>query len=358
VVGLLVAADSASFDPPSLIKQHEEFQKLGLSPGDAAKALNLKKELEEMGLGLSALAPVIEIAKKHGEPQQIIQALSKYGSLIELTEQVGLTKNELESLGQQLQEAEAKLTQLMKPIEAYERAVKLGFTEQELDKLSGLSAKFCGTDEVLKVVEAYTSHADISNETAKAKAELGEIQGKINKLETQYSHLKTVTTMCDNLIQQYKFGLDAISTIFSVAKKYGDPVDVLKSIEVYGKLQALQQELNKLRGNVAERKELLAQLEGKHKEALEQLESLNAAALKVGATVSKVENQLENSKDLQNLMNLINNPASADYEEYGPLVLVLATSLRKWAISYEHKFKLTYSIKNGLESLISELGGN
>ena len=112
-----------------------------------------------------------------------------------------------------------------------------------------------------------------------------------------------------------------------------------------------------MEGKIAERQELLAQLEGKHQEALEHLESLNTTALKVGATVSKVENQLENSKDIQKLINLINNPASVDYDGYGPLVLVVAASLRKWVVNYEHKFKLAYNIKNGLESLISELGG-
>ena len=113
-----------------------------------------------------------------------------------------------------------------------------------------------------------------------------------------------------------------------------------------------------MEGKIAERKELLANLEGKHEEVLEQLESLTAAALKVGAAVSKVENQLENSKYLQKLLNLINNPASADYNEYVPLVLTIAVSLRKWVVTNEHKFKSPYSIKNSLESLISELGGD
>jgi phage shock protein A len=358
MVNLVCAADSASIDLINLIKQYEEFKKLGISPGNAAEALSLKKELEEMGLGLGSLAPVIELAKKHGGPQQMIQALSKFESLGELTEQVDSTRNELESLNQQVVESETKLNQLLKPIEAYQKAVKLGFTEQELEKLSGLAEKYGGIKEVLEAVEAYTSHADISNKTTKAKTELDELRSKISKLETQYAHLKTATTMCDSLIQQYKFGLDAISTMFSVAKKYGEPLDVLKSIEVYGKLQALQQELGKLKGNVAECKELLAQLEGKNQEALNHMDSLNARAMAAGAEVTKVEYKLQESEALHKLFNLINDPSSAGYNEYGPLVVAMVKALLQWVSTHENNFPYPHSMKLALLNLLKELGGD
>lgn len=358
VVDLVLAADSASLDLPDLIKQHEESSKLGLLPGDIAEALNLKKELEEMGLGLGSLTPLVELAGKHGEPQQIIEALSKHESLGELTERVDSTEHELESLDQQVQEAETKLAQLVKPIEAYEKAAKLGFTEQELNTLSGLVEKYGGINEVLKAVEAYTKRADISNKTTKAKVELGEIQGKISKLETQYAHLKTATTMCDTLIQQYKFGLDAIGTIFSIAKQYGEAVDVLKAIEAYGKLQVLKQELSHLEGSISERKELLAQLEGKSEVVLEHFESLNAKAMKVGADVTEVENRLQESKALHKIVSLINHPESASFEEYGTLLAAVVNSILKWVNANEKRLAYSYSIKSGLQSLLKELGGD
>ena len=358
VIDLLFTADTSSLEITALIHQYELLRESSLSPENVSEALSLKEELEKKGVGLDSLVPLVELAKKHGEPQQIIQALSKHESLSELTEQVDSTRHELESLDQQVQEVETKLTQLVKPIEAYEKAAKLGFTEQELNKLSGLVEKYGGINEVLKVVEAYTSHADIASKTTKIKAELGEIQGKISKLETQYAHLKTATIMCDNLIQQYKFGLDAITTIFSVAKNYGEPLDVLKSIEVYGKLQALQQELGKLKGNVAECKELLAQLEGNNQEALNHIESLNARAMTVGAEVSKVEHKLQESKALLKIINLINDPSSADYNEYGPLVVALVKAVLQWVSTNEKYFPYPHGMKSALQNLLKDLGGD
>ncbi len=364
VIDLLLKVESASVDLDTMVEQHKSLKEFELSPEDIANMLALKKELEAKGLSLESLPTLVKLASNYGDLQKVLEAIAAYGSLEEVRAKINLATNELESLStqagsanQKLQEAQARLSELSKPLDAYHKAVELGFGEKELVSLSLLAGKLGGPKAVLQALKEYANLAEIKNRVSKAKSELSALESEITKLNTKHSHLATAINMCQTLINQYKFGLDALATTLSLAGKYGDPLTVLKTIEAYGKLQAIQQKLAMLEGKIAERQELLAQLEGKHKEALEQLESLNAAALKVGAAVSKVENQLENSKDLQKLINLINNPASVDYDAYGPLVLVVAVSLRKWVVNYEHKFKLAYNIKNGLESLISELGG-
>lgn len=364
VIDLLLAVDSSSLEMADLINQYKLFGESGLSPKNVSEALSLKDGLEKKGLGLDSLVPLVELAKKHGEPPQIIEALSKYTSLSELKEQVASARGELEGLNQQIEEkcqqvgeAETKLTQLKEPIEAYEQAVKWGFTEHELTKLSGLTQKYGGVKKVISAVEAYASYSDILNESSKAKANLSEIKANISKLEAQYAHLKTATTMCHSLIEQYKFGLDAISTIFSVAKRYGEPLDVLKSVEVYGKLQVLQHELGEFEGKITQCKELLSQLQGKYQETLDKLDLLNTRALEVGAEVGKVEGELAASRQWRALMNLIKDPAVADYATYGSTALVLTVALLKWVSSNEGNFKSTYDIKSGLQGLIKELGG-
>jgi hypothetical protein len=162
--------------------------------------------------------------------------------------------------------------------------------------------------------------------------------------------------MCDTLIHQYKFGLDAIATIFSVAKKFGDPLAVLKAVEALGKLQAMEQELGKLDGKIAERQRLLQQLEGKYQEALGQVESLNAMVLRVGTEIGKLQSEISHGKGLEKMLTLINDPASADFNENGPLVVSIAASLRKWVMVNEKRFRSAYSIKSGLEALLKELG--
>jgi len=365
VADLLRVADLSSIEPSTLIQTQEGLKESGLSFKDLAAVLAFKDELEKQGLGLDSLDSLVELAKNLGDPQQIIESISKYSSLIELNEQIAVKEQELDRLNQQLadvheqlDQVENKSSELKGALEAYEEVARLGFTEAQLLKLATLARKHGTVKRVLEAVEGYVDYVDMTNKVNKAKADLSSTKARIDKLEAEHAHLKTAITMCQTLLQQYKFGLDAMATILSVAKKYGGAVDVLKGLEAYGKLEALQQELGNLEGGVAGRKKLLAELEGKYHEELEGMESLHATALKVGAEVSEVQRELVRSKELDNVVSLITNPTSAGYNEYGRLVCVIAASLYKWVISNEHKFRSTYSIKDGLGRLVSELRGD
>ena len=90
---------------------------------------------------------------------------------------------------------------------------------------------------------------------------------------------------------------------------------------------------------------------------LEKIESLNATAFEVGTEVGKVEGELTASRQWRALMNLIKDPAAADYATYGPTALVFTVALLKWVSSNEGNFKSSYDIKSGLQSLIKQLGG-
>ena len=295
VVDLLLVADSCSVEVTDLIRQQELLKEFGLSPKDVSESLSLKDKLDKQGLKLDSLAPLVKLARNYGEPHQIIQALSKYASLSELSEQVNSINGKLESLNQQMEEkcrqmeeASASLTQLKAPIEAYEKAVELGFNQNELAKLAGLTKKYGGVKEILEAIKSYANYSDIRNKNTKAKAELSEVKANISKLETQYAGLKTAITMCQTLIQQYKFGIDAISTILSIAKKYGEPLDVLKAIEAYGKLQIIQHQLGEFEVKVNERTELLDQVRSKYQETLDGLESLTARAAEAGTEIGRI----------------------------------------------------------------------
>jgi hypothetical protein len=65
---------------------------------------------------------------------------------------------------------------------------------------------------------------------------------------------------------------------------------------------------------------------------------------------------LANSKDIEKFVNLINNPESIDFKEYGPLAMVLANCLFKWVTANEQRFNNSYSIENSLKSLLTQFG--
>ncbi|MBA7505954.1 hypothetical protein ES706_04634 [subsurface metagenome] len=364
-ISLLSTAETHSMDLTAMAQLNDELKKHGLSPKDTEEALILKKELEAMGFTLGSLKPIVELVKNYGHAQGIIEAFSEYSSLADIESQTAVAKEGLEVLNQDISRAKEHLedtqkqtSHLEEPLKTYEKAVTLGFGPDELATLSELAEKYGSTKKVLQAVTDVTDHSHYLTIIDKTKGELASIEAKIQQLQTQYGHLKTAITICETLQNKHGLGLDAISTILSIAEKYGKINNVLKGVDSYGNLQELQEEVDKLGGAVAEFQSLFAKLEGKNNQALEQLESLNAIAMKTGAEVSKVESKLDESKVLHRIVSFINDPASASYQEYGQLAVAILKSILKWVTNNEKHFLYPNRMKSALQDLITELGGD
>jgi chromosome segregation ATPase len=348
-----------------MVQLDGELKNNGLSSKDCQEVLILKNELEVMGFTLGSLKSIADLAKNYGNTQAITEAVSKYSSLADIESQTAAAEEGLEVLNQDISRAKEHLedtqkqtSHLEEPLKAYGKAVTLGFGPDELATLSELAEKYGSTEKVLQAVIDVTDHSHYLSMIDKTKADLANIEAKIQQTETQYGHLKTAITICETLHSKHGLGLDGISTILSIAEKYGKINNVLKGVDSYGNLQELQKEVDKLEGATAELQSLLAQLEGKNDEALKQFESLSAIAMKTGAEVSKVESQLGESKYLHKVIFLINNPASASYQEYGQLLVAVVKAILEWVDNHEKHFRYPNNTKSALQDLITELGGD
>jgi len=88
-----------------------------------------------------------------------------------------------------------------------------------------------------------------------------------------------------------------------------------------------------------------------------QLDALGGKAIMVGRAVGTVEEQLRRNGKARDILNLLENPMAATYEDYVALVLLLAISMRIWVSNNKDKFSLSYRVDEGLEALIKNLGG-
>ena len=136
MIDLLGTVESSSIDMPDFIQLHQKLKQNGLLPEDVANTLAYKQQLGKRGVDLDSLGLVAELAKKYGDPPEIIEAVSKYGSLVELEQQIAAKEQELDRLNQQLadvheqlEKVENKSSELKGALEAYEEVAKLGFTE-------------------------------------------------------------------------------------------------------------------------------------------------------------------------------------------------------------------------------------
>ncbi len=89
-----------------------------------------------------------------------------------------------------------------------------------------------------------------------------------------------------------------------------------------------------------------------------QLDTLGEKAIQVGRTVGIVEEQMRKDGKARDLLNLLQNPVAAGYEEYLPLALVLLKSIGLWANIHKNKFSFPSLIDKNLEELTKYLGGS
>lgn len=166
--------------------------------------------------------------------------------------------------------------------------------------------------------------------------------------------------MCKRLLKR-RFSLRALSLINATAWRYGEPTEVLKAIEAYGALKEIKKEtdqaktrLAEIKGEIEVLKETYAEQNARNLAMLDQFEILNVKAIEAGTAVGSVQEQLKGARDI---MNLLQNPMAASYEDYAALVLPLVKSIRIWVSENKSKFNLPYRINEGLESLLEDLGG-
>jgi hypothetical protein len=365
IIGFLKSVSASGLDPAQLIDGVKELQQAGLSLKDAVDTTILKDKLESYGLSLEALPTLVKVAQMHGNVQQVLDAFSVYTSITALKAAEADAKNKLSKTQAELAASNKQLTQITSkaklldaPIKAYEAVKKQGFNEKVLTDLSALSANYGGPEPVIEAFKEYAKLQEIKKHMNTAKSRLAEYETKISQAITKHGHLISAIEMCETLITNYKLGLDAIGTILSVTKKFGEPIDIIKAIETYGKLASLEKGVIELSGIIAEREKLLAGLEAQFKEAQEKLNGLYGVVLEVADKRGRLEGECKASENLQKLLTIIQNPEQASFSKHGQIVLMLVVNLLKWVKTYASSFKLsTEVIQDGLKQFIEEMGG-
>ncbi len=364
IIDVLFTAESSSLEVADLVCQQEIFKEHGLSPGKLSEALNAREELTVKGFGLDSLMPLLEAVDTYGDAPVVLEAVSTYGSLLNLNDQVEAAKSDLEKshvtrddVERQIKEGEGKLVKMDAMINACHKVSELGYDEQVLTDLAELSEKFGGPKAVLQALKAYADYNGIENNILDAKAQLADLKSELCKLTTAHSHLATAINICVKLVNEHNFGIDAIDMLFSVAQKYGGPLEVLKAIEIYGKIESMQERVERLEGNIAGLKQKIDHSEGEYQDTLNKLQSLNALALEVGGSLGKVYCQATDNLYINRLIKLINDPFGADYGNHINVAMVMGISLKNFVTKHEANFKHRNHIKDGLAYLIVDLGG-
>ena len=381
LASFIAELEAAGIDAAGFADLYWAWLGAGLKAPDVASALKLRGELEGMGLGLDSLAKVASLARNFGDVDGILDAVAKYGGLAELDREraeiqaelereKGAAQAELDRLGteilgkqQTLQDLQAGIDEAKEALAAYKSFVDRGFDLQVLQQVAEAAERYASPSGLLEAINSFNHLADIETRCEEANRVLENKQAALESLEGKYSHLRSAIEMCERLMDDYGLGLEDISTILSAAERHGDPIEVLKATEAYGKLEALEEKVRRreLEAPKAEaRIKALEKAEGEVKAkidaALDLLEALNSKALEVGRVIGADEERMRRGRRFARILGLLEDPTKASYEESAPHVLALANVIHAFVRLHKDKFTRHFTISQALEELMEDLG--
>jgi len=366
---------------------NEQIETLEIRVAEKSELLEYAGELGKLGLDIERLRQLQhtlrEIGAKHGlkgkeVTNKFFDDLKDYDASIGFERELITKRGQLDTLAgeaekrsQQLDAAEKKLdnvrrqtAELRKELATYRRLEGIGFNGKALGELEKAGKKYGTPRKVLIALNRFTSLSDIKTAIEDMKGKLKQEKADVEAMEKKHLHLKSIIEMCEDLSGR-KFSLQAITLIRATATKYGEPVDVIKAIEAYGSLKEIEKKISQARTELAEtqakiqrQKEVEAEYQARIGATLEQFEALNAKAIEVGRQAGVVQQQIKKDTLARDVLNLVQNPTSAGYEDCLPLVLVLLNSIRLWTDTNKNQFAYFALLDRNLKDAMGNIGGS
>ncbi len=88
--------------------------------------------------------------------------------------------------------------------------------------------------EVLDAVNTYANLAEIQKKAKQAEDKRQYEETRLKEIKEKRAHLQATLDMCDALLYRFNYIVSAIQELHEIAKKYGEPIEMIKGIEKYG----------------------------------------------------------------------------------------------------------------------------
>jgi hypothetical protein len=280
VADFLNTLTAAKMDVKDLSLVGARLKELRLSFQQVPEYVQYISSMNQEGLDPAGIKEIHAAASKYGSLQNVMAAINAYGALAaiqkkssESAEKLDAAGKELEKKTQEMLKIEEKKSRVHKDIEAAEQLRALGFDLSHIAKIKEISAKMGGSaGRVLDALSEYSSLVEIRRAREAAQREKAELETETKELNLAHAHLQTAIAMCDKLLIENNFTQEAIQFVYNAARRYGEPLSVLKAVDGYGSLQALQSELAEQRKRIveadamlAERGKRISELDGRYK---------------------------------------------------------------------------------------------
>ena len=360
--------DTAGLELDSLDQRIKEA-KSKITPLEEAEN-TLNEQIETLETKLAGKSELLEHTEELGKLGLDIERLRQLReALTEIGAKTGLKgKEAVSKFFEDLKDyetviaAETLLKGLQNQIETKKLEAKKWQVEEE-----ALRRKHNDLQGVIKVVYAFRAKGVKDSQLVTLHRILNNVESaeQFEKNLRQYGEVTKLVNARKEEIQSCEDRLTEAQsrreTLEKVSAKIEAAIDTLKVAglkELKAMTEAAEKQLKAVASSGIRETQVVGQGVGKGlNDLFAQLDALGAKAIEVGRTVGIVEQQIRKDTLARDLLNLLQNPAAAGYEEHAPLVLVLLKSISVWANMDKSRLSFPSLVDKNLQEVVGYLGG-
>ncbi len=273
-------------------------------------------------------------------------------------QKIDSTIGELDKLSKEIANQPLTVPEIKRDFDLNTELGKKGFTKEVLVEIRGAAAKYGAPATVLQALNAYGTLGRLQselNETEKmctdALTELKRINAEKEGVVAETLTIKTWVDIVKMLMLDYHFDKSSFRTLYELAKKHGNPLEVMSAVNDYGSLKAIEDKLAE--DNVTKKN-----LEGEISERNVTLRDLDEKIASRNQIIGEIRAKHEASSRLQDVSSLIMNPKGvrSSPEELSRTVMLILSGLKEYQrIHPEDSAKMKTSLGQSIDWLINAL---
>jgi tetratricopeptide (TPR) repeat protein len=242
-------------------------------------------------------------------------SFEKCAKLVENLGSVGADITILYNLSEELARRGLLVPTIEMNIKLNKDLAERGLTPQIQQNILDVAEKFGDVETIFKALDEYGEinrlHTQRSIEEEKVSiAEEKEAESRRRKeaLDNQALIQKTYIDIVKLLVADYSYDYDSIKNLHELAKKYGNPLQVMGAVNVYGDIANLKKEAETQSIDVVTKGHELEVVKGKIKEADAEFRKLTELNAEANQVLGKIKANEEQSMRLQTISRLLQEP--------------------------------------------------
>jgi hypothetical protein len=236
--------------------------------------------------------------------------------------------------------------------------LELGYTSSDLKYLKEKTLKFGGLESIINTISYALNEAEIQEKISSINKDIKNTVDKAmmeeRKLEEIKHEAKIIQFYFDyakKLLDTYKLDPVALQTILTTAQQYGQPTLILQALNTYGTLRNLEE-------NVQSKLEILKTYDEEISKLQAQKENHESMIADLYRRIGAIEEKHKQSRILQNIVNLLNDPLNADIRpsEFMIQSLSLLIGIRDYSYTHVEALpKWDVYVKNHIDTAVNRI---